>query len=95
MKAPIKYVSGETFEQTFELINYSLLFVGITKTEFAKKMGMSRQCYYCWKYSKRIPWIDFLAALFVLTAEAGRNGKDPTKCASLLELVKIYEGESK
>lgn len=32
-----KYISGETFEETFKLINDSLAFVGITKTEFAKK----------------------------------------------------------
>lgn len=89
-----KYISGETFEQTFELINDSLTFLGITKTEFAKKMGMSRQSYYCWKYSKRILWIDFLAALFVLTAEAGEN-EDPIKCTSLLKLQAIYEEESK
>ena len=90
-----KYISGETFEQAFKLINDSLTFVGITKTEFASKMGISRQNYYCWKRSKRIPWIDFLAVLLVLTAEAGRNGKDITKCASLLKLIKIYEEESK
>lgn len=95
MKAPTKYISGETFEETFKLINDSLAFVGITKTEFAKKMGVSRQNYYFWKHSKRIPWIDFLAALLVLTAEAGRNGKDIAKCASLLKLIKIYEEESK
>lgn len=89
-----KYVSGETFEQAFTLINDSLTFLGITKTEFAAKMGISRQNYYFWKSSKRIPWIDFLAALFVLTAEAGKI-EEPIECASLLELAKIYEEESK
>ena len=89
-----KYISGETFEQVYALINDSLTFMGITKTEFARRIGISRQNYYLWKYSKRIPWIDFLAALFVLTAEAGKI-EYPIECASLLKLQEIYEGESK